>query len=547
MHSCFLSQILADHARTRGSHPALVFLATGVDETDRLSHAELDSRVEAVAAGLCGAALSGRSVLVALPPGADFAVLFLACLRAGTVAIPAPYPDTFRHVDRIRAIAADARPAAIVSDEAGLARCAIGLPGMTMKELEIAPGAAAPAEPADIAFVQYTSGSTTAPKGVAITNRNLVANLTMIAESASLDAGCISVTWLPHFHDMGLIGGLCLPLLLGGTAVAMPPQAFIKKPTRWLQAMHRYRANLSGGPSFGYDICTRRPSGDFASMDLSAWRIAYCGAERVRASVLERFSRLLAPAGFDPKAVLPCYGLAEATLMATCPVPGTGVRQVSLERPRPAGSSTFASCGPAVAGSEIRIRMPDETWAAAGEIGEICIRGEHVSPGLWQGERKPPRPFADRIVEGGALYLRTGDLGAMVDGELVPVDRIKDVIAVHGRKIHAADVEATVLEACDAIGGIAAVGLDEGDGERLVVLCEVRRPDMAAVDPAALAATVANVHGMLPDVRLIVPGSLDRTSSGKVARFACKERLLRPTTVGPGAAATVRNDEESRV
>lgn len=544
-----LSQVVAGHARDRGSRSALVFLENGEDESGRLSYEDLEARIVSAARGLAASGLPGRGLLIALPAGPDFAVLFLACLRAGVVAIPVPYPDTFRNIARMEGVAFDARPAAIVSDDAGLAKCPGELPRLTLSAIVAAGAHGTIADSHNVAFVQYTSGSTQAPKGIAITNGNLMANLAMIARAALLDDGCVSATWLPHFHDMGLIGGICLPLFLGGTAIVMPPQAFVKRPLRWLGIVHRYQVTLSGGPCFGYDICARRLGGSAALLDLSKWRIAFCGSEPVRAPVLRRFAELLAPAKFNPAAFLPCYGLAEATLMVTCPAPGTGVHEVVLERPAAIGRRSFVSCGPQLPESIIKVCDASGGWANDGELGEICVSGPHVSPGFWSGADSDVRPFPDRLIDDGSSYLRTGDIGALRDGMLVPVDRLKDQIVVYGRKVHAADIESTVLDACRYVSTAAAIGVDYETEERLVVLCEVRQADMVLVAMSDLAATVADVHGILPDVRLLLPGSLARTSSGKVARFASKKRFLEGA-FGPTAprapAGGVREDDRVR-
>ncbi len=540
------SDVIARHALGRAENPAFVFLGDGDHESTRLNYQELEGRVVQLASGLSQAGLRGRAVLIATPPGPDFVTLFLACLRAGAVAVPVPYPDTSRSLARIGAIVADAKPALIVSDTAGLAR----FPGRgllsTVADLASprATELAAPS-PRDVAVVQYTSGSTAAPKGIAITHANLSANLRMIIEGASLDGDCVSVSWLPHFHDMGLIGGICLPLFLGGTSVTLPPTAFVKKPVRWLAAMHRYRANLSGGPCFGYDISARRMGAAASGLDLSAWKIAYCGAEPVRAGILERFAGTLRDAGFDPHAFMPCYGLAEATLMATCPFPGSGVEQVMLAPTHPSGRRSYVACGPAMPGSEIRIRTSSDRWAVDGEPGEICISGDHVSAGIWAGEGLPPQPFAGMIAESDRLFLRTGDIGAMVAGQLVPLDRLKDVVVVYGRKIHAADIEATVMEAAPDMLGCAAFGIEASESERLIVLCEVRRNDMARTDIAPLRQLVAEAHGVVPDIRLVLPGSLVRTSSGKIARYASKAQFLEAAG-NPGDEGAAAKTKESK-
>ncbi len=368
-----------------------------------------------------------------------------------------------------------------------------------------------------------------------ITHGNLVANNRMIQSAFGVDDTVVGASWLPHFHDMGLIGAILQPLFLGGTAVIMPPKVFIQKPLRWLRAIEKYGSTAAGGPSFGYELCVRMISAEqVRTLDLSCWRVAYCGAEPVRASVLAKFAEHFRPAGFRSEAFLPCYGLAETTLIASAVGPGVGVSQREIAV-RGSGANALrrkiVSCGGPVEGSSIVLR--DENGSVCKEEqGEICVSGPHVSPGHWDGTNRSVTPFADVFAHEGANYLPTGDIGLIVDHELFPIDRISDIIILFGANIHASDVEATVLD--DPLSGeiraAVAFAVDDGSRERLVLLCELDRRSAKTVDHTALAEhlrkCIAEEHGVIPLVGFVLYGTLPRTSSGKVQRMASKRKLL---------------------
>ena len=533
-------QLISVHARQRGSRDAIIFLERGEFETERISYSGLDEKTDRIAAGLLEAGLEGEPIMIALPAGSAFIAAFLGCLRIGAVAIPAPIPDTDRSIGRIAAILSDAQPAAILTDEASAPRLAkIEAPAriVVLNELSASAGASAmPAvDPNRHAFVQYTSGSTRAPKGVVITHGNLIANQQMIRAAFEQDSGIVCVSWLPHFHDMGLFGSILQPLFNGGTAVIMSPRAFIQKPLRWLRAIDKYRGTIAGGPSFGYELCTRMISPEEApALDLSSWRVAFCGAEPVRAAVMANFAERFRPAGFRGASLVPCYGLAEATLIASSVVPGTGFSQKQIVvRGANAAHRSFVSCGWAVAGSAIVLRDEKGSVCESGEgLGEICISGPHVSPGHWDAKRRSASPFESAFLHAGAEYLPTGDIGAFVDGELFPIDRISDIIILFGANIHATDVEATVMDDPQApdIRAAVAFAADDGSREKLVVLCELDRQAFRGSDHAALAEylrkRVAEAHGVVPLVGFVLYGTLPRTSSGKIQRSASKRKLL---------------------
>jgi len=537
-----IDQLVSDHARRCGSKDAIIFLERGESETERATYLELDRLVDVLAAGLIEAGLRGESIAIALPAGVSFVASFLACLRVGAVAIPAPLPDTNRSADRIAAILEDARPAALLTDAASAARLSKDAQAARILTVDAMRGESAcvpelQCDPCQPAFVQYTSGSTRAPSGVVVTHGNLLANSGMIQSAFGLDDTVVGASWLPHFHDMGLIGALLQPLFVGGTAVIMPPRAFVQKPLRWLRAIEKYRSTTAGGPSFGYELCVRMvPSEQVPTLDLSCWRVAYCGAEPVRASVLAKFAEHFRPAGFREESFLPCYGLAETTLIASAAPPATGFlkREIAVRGVgRDALRRKLVSCGVPVDGSSIVLR--DESGLVVhsdDEPGEICVGGPHVSPGRWDGATRSVAPFANVFTHAGTDYLPTGDIGAFVDGELFPIDRISDIIILFGANIHATDVEATLLDDPQApdIRAAVAFAADDGSREKLVVLCELDRQAFRASDHAALAdhlrKRVAEAHGVVPLVGFVPYGTLPRTSSGKVQRSASRRNLL---------------------
>lgn len=540
------------------SRDAVVFLARGEDVTARATYCDLADRVAKFAVGLNRAGLAGEPVALSLPAGIDFVAIFLACLAARVIAIPLPHPVGARNLERLAHVLRDARPTAVISDGAGIARLAgevverDACRWLTVDALE-ADGAADPREPRpeEIAYVQYSSGSTRAPQGIAVTHGNLLANLGMMQAAYGLREGVVGVNWLPHHHDMGLVGTILLPLHGGSTAVLMPPQAFIQNPIRWLRAIDRFGATGAGGPSFGFDLCLRRvPEEAARQLDLSRWTVAYCGAEPVRATVLDRFAARFAAAGFDPGSFLPCYGLAEATLMVTSARPGEGVRRARFEQAVAAGGREYVSCGPPVPGGAVMIRDGAGAPLGEGVAGEICVSGPHVSPGSWQGAERRVRAFPGVFRDDrGDAWLPTGDLGIVWRGELYPIDRLKDTIVLRGVNLHAADIEATLLDAEADRGVLAAAAfpVTHDAVDSLMVLCEVTRAAARAESLALLGAripkSIGERHGVVPTVAFLAPGALPRTSSGKIQRRRAKELHLAGALVPIGkAAATAPED-----
>lgn len=513
-HSCTyhtLLDVLRRRAADTPSKRAYTYLRDGEQDEQSWTYGELDRRARAVAAVLQAAGAEGRRALLLYPPGLDYLAAFFGCLYAGVVAVPAYPPQRQRGLPRVRAILADAQAAYALSTSAitqALER--IITKGETYDDLAalrwidsdlVEPGAerdwVEPQLTADsLAFLQYTSGSTGNPKGVMVTHANLLHNQRLIQESFGHTAEDVIVGWLPLYHDMGLIGNVLQPLYLGASCILMSPVHFLQKPARWLSAITRYRATTSGGPNFSYDLCVRQVTeAQRASLDLSAWAVAFNGAEPVRAATLDRFSDRFQDCGFRRRAFYPCYGLAEATLLVTGGTKGEGARTFSYGAASPAGREDrlLVSCGRSRAGQTIRIVHPESGIGCPdGEVGEIWVGGPSVAQGYWRKEQESEETFHACLAQSGeGPFLRTGDLGLLREGELFVTGRLKDLIIIRGRNHYPHDIERTVEESHPALrpGGCAAFSISEEDEERLVVVQEVE-PRAQGLDVPAIAATI---------------------------------------------------------
>ncbi len=525
-----LVRALRRWAVERGGHTALRFLERGERESDAATYAELDRDARTVAARLRAAGAAGRPVLVALPQGLDFLRCLVGCLYAGAIPVPTPAWDDPRATARIAAIMAQARPALVIA----LPRDGAA-PSILVRPADLLQGTADPPPhdpaPADIALLQYTSGSTSRPKGVVITHGNIAANLEMIRRAFALDADGATISWLPLHHDMGLIGSVLEQLHLGATVGLMSPLAFLQRPARWLQALSALGTSTAGGPNFGYELCRRTVTdAQLRGLDLSRWRLAFCGAEPVRPATLTRFVERFAPAGFDAKAFYPCYGLAEATLFVTGGQPGAGATIIDGPDPGAPLAGASISCGTPRLDAAVALLEPDApARVPEGSVGEIAIAGANVSPGFWDPDRGIV-PDPDRLARlDGRTYLRTGDIGRLVAGNLHVVGRTRNMIVLHGANIHAEDVERTVadLPQAAALGTVAALPITDDGEEGFVLVCEAQRgtPSDAAADLLpAITAIVAEAHGAAPLQTLLVPpGTIARTLSGKLQRDATRE------------------------
>jgi len=537
-----LADLLRERAEDRPDHRLYTFLADGEEEAGGLTYGELDRRARALAAWLQEAGCQGERALLLFPPGLDFVAAFFGCLYAGAAAVPV-YPPRLNRVDeRLEEIFRDAQPRVVLTTSALLSRLA-GRPGSTVQSLWTAvdqiPDALAETwrepdlGPGDLAFLQYTSGSTASPKGVMVTHGNLLANEERIQRAFRQSEESIVVGWLPLYHDMGLIGNILQPLWSGGRCVLMSPWAFLQRPARWLEAISRYRATTSGGPNFAYDLCVRRVRPEQrAALDLSSWEVAFNGAEPVRRATLDRFAEAFAPAGFRREAFVPCYGLAEATLLVTAGrAAEASDRLDGSDRSVGLSDRLVVSCGALPEGEEVRIVDPETgREAAPGAVGEIWVAGPSVAAGYWNRPAETRETFG-AMIGGDGPFLRTGDLGFARQGELFVTGRIKDLIILRGRNHYPQDLELTAERAHAALrpGGSAAFAVDGEDEELLVLAAEIERRSSAPVEEVAEAVrrAVAEEHeARVHEVVLLQPGSLPRTSSGKVQRHRARAAWL---------------------
>ena len=517
-----------------------------------VSYRRLDTRVRGLAARLQQSFGRGERALIMLDNSDDYVVSFFACLYAGLIAVPVFPPESTRkrHLAKLEGIAADAGAccvlthAAIQASIAGVAGAFTDVPLICVDEIGAEDaGRWTPHTPAptDIAFLQYTSGSTSAPKGVMVTHANLMANMRAIEEGLSVGPDDIFASWLPLNHDMGLIGGLLQPLHRGIPVALMSPRYFLERPVRWLETVSRHRATISGGPDFAYRLCLDRVSkAQLQKLDLSSWGLAFSGAEPVRADTLRDFRKQFAPAGFAAAALYPCYGLAESTLFVTGGQRGAGMVAhdfssqalargiVELEAET---GATLVGCGRSVSGHAVRIVDPASLAVRdAGAVGEIWATGPSIGSGYWNKPEVSRQTFVECD---GATWLRTGDLGFIHDGQLYVAGRIKDMIIVRGHNLYPQDIERMIELEVDIVrkGRVAAFAVSGPGAEGIGVAAEVSRSTQKLVKPEALvevlSAAVSEQFGEpLSVVMLLNPGGMPKTTSGKLQRGACRQGWL---------------------
>lgn len=576
-----LLDLLTSRGQSQPSQRGYTFLIDGESETAHLTYGELHWHARATAALLQRKIAPGDRVLLLYPPGLEYIKAFFGCLYSGGIPVPA-YPPRMNKPDlRLQAIVADARPAAVLTTTEILAtaeRRLMHLPEfaslqwMTMEGLD-EEGAAKwqppSVDPGSVAFLQYTSGSTAAPKGVMVTHANLLHNLFWISERFGHTRESRGVIWLPPFHDMGLIGGILQPLYVGFPVVLMAPLAFLSNPVRWLRAISQYRGTVSGGPNFAYDLCVRKLTpAQRAGLDLSSWEVAFNGAERIRHETLQQFAETFAENGFRRQAFVSCYGLAEASLMVSCSAQAEGPRTLpihlaALEKGAVAkvegenvGSKALVSCGRVLTDQKAIIVDPESCTALPpNRLGEIWIQGPSVAEGYWNKPEETARTFrAKRSDTGEGPFLRTGDVGFLQGGELFVAGRLKDLIIIRGHNHYADDIEITVERAHPSLrpGSGAAFSVEINDSEQLVVVQEVEPHSVRnlELDPIATAirAAVAAEHGVqVHGVVLLKPQSIPKTSSGKVQRHLCRKGFLDHSLVSLGSSLLETAPAEANV
>lgn len=545
-----LVDLLELRARQDHGRSAFTFLANDGNIAGTITYREIDFQARLIAARLMEMASAGERALLLYPPGLEFLPAFFGCLYAAIMAVPAYPPHRNRNLFRLQSIFKDAQPRFVLTTSALLPRIEAAISGFGRADV-IATDQLSAGKTAEyirpqissnaIAFLQYTSGSTSNPKGVMITHGNLLHNAALVNEAVGPAPDDSYVSWLPVFHDMGFMAGILQPLYRGLPSVLMSPAAFLEMPVRWLHAISRYKATASGGPSFAYDLCVRRiAKDDLEGIDLSSWAIAFNGSEPVRADVMDRFASAFAQCGFQRNAFYPCYGLAEATLMVSGSRKGHSVNvcefdKRELENHRVSRldgekwSHALVACGRNLSGQEIAIVDPDShERCAPDQVGEIWVRGPSIASGYWNNHELSQETFHACIHGTDAAFLRTGDLGFLHDEQLFVTGRIKDLLIIRGQNHYPQDIELTV-EACDSVfqpGSGAAFSVEAGNEERLVVVQESANPadhDWEKVF-ASIRRAIAGNHELAPHaIILIRTGTIPKTSSGKVQRRACKE------------------------
>ena len=557
-----LVEVLRRRAATQRDEVAYTFISES-DPVESITYGQLEKRSQAIAANLGRTVRPGDRALLLFPAGLDFIAAFFGCAYANVMAVPTCYPKPRRPMPRLSAIGRDARAATVLTNSKTLELVSVarqnpdwsGVNWLAIDEVsdEQADGWDCPAVTADdVVYLQYTSGSTSVPKGVMVTHGNLVHNLESIREGFQLNFQQQGVEntgkgvfWLPAYHDMGLIGGILTSLYVGGVSVLMSPTDFLRRPIRWLQAITKYRANVSGAPNFAYELCVEKTTAEQrAELDLSSWRVGFCGAEPIRAETLERFVEVFEPCGFQPESFYPCYGLAESTLLAAG---GDGPARPVFKRclrkalarhevrdangHRNGDVQTLVGCGRPRLSHKIKIVNP-ETHDECGPdvVGEIWLRGPSVAAGYWNRPQETAETFQARLRDDDEdTYLRTGDLGFVSDGQLYITGRVKDVIIIRGRNLYPQDIERSVAQAHPGLrpDAGAAFSLEIGGEEQLGVVHEVdrsfRHDDLNDV-ARCVRRIIIEEHEVDPHVILLIrQASLPMTSSGKVQRSQCRK------------------------
>jgi len=537
------------------------FLLDGKTETASLTYRELDAIARSHAVRLQTLGVTGERALLLFPPGLDYLGAFFGCLYAKVIAVPLYPPKLKRNLAKISAIALDAgatvaiAPAQHLENLEQLCEQAPELKAMRwLSAEELSDDGEKWQQPTihpdSVAYLQYTSGSTSTPKGVMVSHANVLYNIEYIDRGFEHDSESVAVTWLPPFHDMGLIDGLLKPLYLGIPSYFMPPAAFIQNPMCWLEAISRYKATHSGGPNFAYDLCASKISkilGDGQKMlDLSSWRVAYNGAEPIHKETLERFTKAFEPCGFQADAFCPAYGMAETTLKIATVRSGTTptflpVDAGALENNHivevvagEGGARTLVGCGFPEFGTKVAIVNPESlTQCQPQEVGEIWVAGETVARGYWNRPEETEKTFQAYLSDTSeGPFLRTGDLGFLRDRELFITGRLKDLIIIRGRNLYPQDIERTAERSHPSLrqGAIAAFSVEVAGEEQLVIVPELqsrKAPDNAEEIISAIRSRIAQEYEVqVYGVVLIKPGSIPKTTSGKIQRRAAYADFL---------------------
>ncbi len=565
-----LVEILRHRACVQPDARALTFLRDGLQEIGHLTYRGLDMRARAIAARLQRQTAPGERALLLYPQGLDYASAFLGCLYAGVIAIPVYPPRHNQSLGRILSIIEDATPSIALSTREVSSRLEgrreqdgsfPAIPILDTDDLGVETQDCARSaglwRDSDrvrdgdvIAYLQYTSGSTAIPKGVMVSHGNLLRNLLDMDLGWKHGEGSVLVTWLPFFHDMGLIYGILAPLYRGFPCYFMSPLSFLQRPARWLQAISHFRATHSVAPNFAYELCAQKlKPEEISGLDLRCWTVAVNGAEPVRHETLDRFAAVFGPYGFRYDSFCPGYGLAEATLKVTAvrkgetPVVITVLRS-ALERGRVLTSGSgegdsrkLVGCGSSMIDTRVAIVNPERfVLCQPEEVGEIWLAGSTITRGYWNRPGETESIFEAHLADGEGPFLRTGDLGFMKDGELFITGRLKDLILIRGQNHYPQDIERVSEQSHPALkkpGFCAAFSVEYNNEERLVVVQEVGRPG-ADLDWEDIVGSIRQAISEEHDLQayrivLVKSGGVPRTTSGKVQRRACREAFLAGT------------------
>ncbi|MBG0744341.1 MAG: fatty acyl-AMP ligase [Cylindrospermopsis raciborskii KL1] len=556
-----LLSILDQRASQNPEKLAYIFLKDGENQEQTITYQQLSQISKRIAARLQSVIPPGARALLLYPQGLEFITAFLGCLSAGIIAVPAYPPKRNQKISRLMAIIENSQPQIILTTSFILENFQLKLENSL--DLSVTQFLATDNLNDDqdfefhlpdisgntLAFLQYTSGSTGSPKGVMISHDNIANNSVYIQKAFQLTEKSVSVTWLPSFHDMGLIDGIIQPLYTGFLGVVMSPESFLKNPIVWLQAITKYRATHSGSPNLGYELCLRRITPEQQkTLDLSSWVSAYNGAEPIRRKTLDSFIDKFQCSGFKSQFFYPCYGMAEGTLMISGgniedePV-YLNVQSELLENNQVLEAEKdgenyqeLVGCGHAWQDTEVKIVDPESCLECGdNRVGEIWVSGSSIAQGYWQQEEKTIATFQAKLANtmDERNFLRTGDLGFLRAGELFITGRIKDVIIVWGRNHYPQDIEYSVQQSDQALrldcGAAFTIEID--NQEKLVIVQEIERTYLSRLNVnevfSAIRGAVALHHALqVYAIALIKPGSIPKTSSGKIQRHACRHAFL---------------------
>lgn len=558
-----LPEVLQMRAGQTPDKIAFIFLNDGDNDEVRITFRELDKAARSIADYLLRKVKKGERALMLFPPGMDFIKALFGCLYSGVIAVPAYPPRKNRSLERIRLMVVDSGASVVMSTSEIFAGSEKNfqdvdelrsLPWVVTDNTSIASVSAAftiDVLPGQTALLQYTSGSTGLPKGVMVAHSNIMRNCDFIRCSFGFSQQSIGVSWLPSFHDMGLVGQIFQPVFTGFTSVLMPPVAFLQKPVRWMKAFSKYRGTMGGAPNFAFDLLADNTTQEEREgLDLSSIKTIYCGAEPIRRSTFERFAEVYKPYGLKTEMLYPCYGMAETTLITSGPPSMRGpvylcvsgnalekniIEQVTPDRP---DARYLTGVGFPWLDTKVRIINPETLVPCSEtEVGEVWVSGSSVTFGYWNNHEVTEEVFHAKIKNEAELnWLRTGDLGFFHNGELYITGRLKDVIIIHGRNYYPQDIEFHAEASHPALqsNASAAFSVDIDDEEKLVIVVEVQRPHMRELDVHAVCDAIRekiseefelNVYA----IQLLRAASILKTSSGKIQRRAIREGFLNRT------------------